>query len=579
MGIYSLESVVIDCNYTLTKRGSLQRDITFTSHGDNRSSLHVHQQKQGLSGELQSLRSDWPLQFHEVHGDNIDISPDRTRARRIDSFCKGICFSNRPVNINEKVFVKFVDTSSSWSGVLRFGFTNIDPSVLRGAELPRYACPDLTNKPGNWAKALGERYANTNCLLCFWVTRAGDVFYSMNGEDKGVFFSGVITSSPLWALLDIYGNTCAVEFPQDAPDQTVALNNRVQHPNTSSSVSVEQELFSFSSFSVNESTSQLPIVRYHANIDFQHMTFHDNRGKNIRLTADKTIACRLRDEYCNAYVFTSCPLRCGEKVVIQILGIDRSYVGGLAFGMTACDPNRISTDDLPDDSDLLLDRPEYWVVNKDVCRTPDIGDELSFFLTNEGEVRYSRNNHKIATLMHVDRTLPLWAFFDVYGNVQKIKLLGATNPSGNLPRLPRSRSTSSYPGLTVSLPPTANQSNVASHPPPRPPPPTVPPSVLRSFSVPSQATPTSPTGAVPPPPPYPVSMPTSPTSGHGDNQPVFDDTSECTVCYERQVNCVLYTCGHMCMCYECAIAVRKDKGGLCPICRQQIKDVIKIYRS
>lgn len=41
-----------------------------------------------------------------------------------------------------------------------------------------------------------------------------------------------------------------------------------------------------------------------------------------------------------------------------------------------------------------------------------------------GEVRYSRNNHKIATLMHVDRTLPLWAFFDVYGNVQKIKLLG-----------------------------------------------------------------------------------------------------------------------------------------------------------
>jgi hypothetical protein len=26
--------------------------------------------------------------------------------------------------------------------------------------------------------------------------------------------------------------------------------------------------------------------------------------------------------------------------------------------------------------------------------------------------------------MHVDRTLPLWAFFDVYGNVQKVKMLG-----------------------------------------------------------------------------------------------------------------------------------------------------------
>lgn len=41
-----------------------------------------------------------------------------------------------------------------------------------------------------------------------------------------------------------------------------------------------------------------------------------------------------------------------------------------------------------------------------------------------GEVQYSRNNYKVSTLMHVDRTLPLWAFFDVYGNVQKIKMIG-----------------------------------------------------------------------------------------------------------------------------------------------------------
>lgn len=41
-----------------------------------------------------------------------------------------------------------------------------------------------------------------------------------------------------------------------------------------------------------------------------------------------------------------------------------------------------------------------------------------------GEVKYARNNQAPVTLMHVDRTLPLWAFFDVYGNIQKIKLLG-----------------------------------------------------------------------------------------------------------------------------------------------------------
>ena len=41
-----------------------------------------------------------------------------------------------------------------------------------------------------------------------------------------------------------------------------------------------------------------------------------------------------------------------------------------------------------------------------------------------GEVKYGRNGHNIATLMHVDKTLPMWAFLDVYGTTQKIKCLG-----------------------------------------------------------------------------------------------------------------------------------------------------------
>lgn len=41
-----------------------------------------------------------------------------------------------------------------------------------------------------------------------------------------------------------------------------------------------------------------------------------------------------------------------------------------------------------------------------------------------GEVRYGKNGHHMATLMFIDKTLPMWAFFDVYGNTQKIKILG-----------------------------------------------------------------------------------------------------------------------------------------------------------
>ncbi|XP_028171709.1 protein neuralized-like isoform X3 [Ostrinia furnacalis] len=44
-----------------------------------------------------------PLGFHSVHGENVRISRDGSIARRVESFCKGVAFSARPVRVNEKV--------------------------------------------------------------------------------------------------------------------------------------------------------------------------------------------------------------------------------------------------------------------------------------------------------------------------------------------------------------------------------------------------------------------------------------------------------------------------------------------
>ena len=124
--------------------------------------------------------------------------------------------------------------------------------------------------------------------------------------------------------------------------------------------------------------------RHHANLQFSPLPLHNLCGRNVRISPDQLVATRTKEEYCNAYVFTSRPLRCGEKIVVQVKGVDRSFIGGLAFGFTSCDPTTLKMEDLPDDADLLLDRLEYWVVNKDVCRSPEIEDELSFYLTNDG---------------------------------------------------------------------------------------------------------------------------------------------------------------------------------------------------
>ena len=64
----------------------------------------------------------------------------------------------------------------------------------------------------------------------------------------------------------------------------------------------------------------------------------------------------------------------------------------------------------------------FWVAVLPVLPRGRNNEGLS--RVSEGEVRLSKNGQNIASLMHVDKTLPMWMFFDVYGNTQKIKSLG-----------------------------------------------------------------------------------------------------------------------------------------------------------
>lgn len=71
---------------------------------------------------------------------------------------------------------------------------------------------DLTSRPGFWAKAFSDFFVKKDSILFYYTNSAGDVHFGINGEEKGVFFSGVDTRGSLWAMLDIYGNTTCVEF-------------------------------------------------------------------------------------------------------------------------------------------------------------------------------------------------------------------------------------------------------------------------------------------------------------------------------------------------------------------------------
>jgi len=50
----------------------------------------------------------------------------------------------------------------------------------------------------------------------------------------------------------------------------------------------------------------------------------------------------------------------------------------------------------------------------------------------------------------------------------------------------------------------------------------------------------------------------------------------CAICIETSVDCVLYMCGHYCVCSSCARSLLSS-GLPCPICRAPIRDVIQVY--
>ncbi|CAH1992046.1 unnamed protein product [Acanthoscelides obtectus] len=614
-----------------------------------------------------------PLLFHHVHGENIRISRDGTVAKRVESFCKGIAFSSRPVKVNEKVCIKFLEISNNWSGVIRFGFTSNDPTGLR-YDLPKYACPDLTNKPGYWAKALPERFCAQGAVLFYYVTPTGDVHFGINGEEKGVFFGNVETRGPLWCLIDVYGNSTAIEFV----DVRHQLNNSNRYNSTGNCEvfrpdPVERITYPMQQMAIQPSEElSLPLLRYQPpHLNYQAMPLHRTRGRNVRfMNGNRSVAYRTDTEFCQGYVFTSRPLQIGERMVVQILGTEPMFQGCLGLGLTSCDPALLTAADLPDDSNCLLDRPEYWVVSRDIARHLHKGDEVSFCVSAEGEVRIGRNGCPPSIVIHVDHTLRLYAFFDIYGSTQRIRVLscpppqsqvqhitGAVSPQRNperriiSPVTPSSAASESMnsinaqselqrrqqsttivatpqqvaqpaqpqpqpvmcvtpadiqvqPGanggavLSVILPPIIQQSNGHHHnghlgtagyqSGPMAPghvsgsagPAAMPTGTMVSVCSSNYVEPLSDSSAYSTPLPWSEAVAALPPSSMSAPGIPPAPGAECTICYEQPIDAVLYMCGHMCMCYECALQQWRGKGGgHCPLCRAVIRDVIRTYKS
>uniref|UniRef100_A0A8C7G986 E3 ubiquitin-protein ligase NEURL1B n=1 Tax=Oncorhynchus kisutch TaxID=8019 RepID=A0A8C7G986_ONCKI len=520
-----------------------------------------------------SREADSPRFHPQAKGKNIRLDGQLRRATRKNSFCNGITFSQRPVRLYQKVRLRLSGVHNGWSGALRFGFTSLDPSELNSSNIPKYACPDLVTRPGYWAKALPERLAIRNNVLSFWADRHGRVFYSINEEEPILFHCGLSIGCPLWAIIDIYGliqevtlleskfaesvgSSClsaarlSAYLPQSSHDSANYNNNQLENNQAAEKMATLQLN--------NKATAKMATANYSSNsvssglpspLDTD-LHFHPVRGPDVTLSADRSAACIHFLESSRTLVFSDRPLRVRETLYVEVGHLGLPYFGALLFGLTSCDPGSLHAGELPADPEVLLDRKEYWVVYRGFPM-PCSGDILSFSLTPSGEVHHGVNGAARRRLLCVDSSQKLWAFFTLHGAVNRLRILGTLQSSPSFLSSQTSSSSSS---------PDDSDSDLAF-------------SVNRSSSDSPLSPPVSPTLSPPPCLPHAV----SPTLS-APELPSGGKNGECTVCFDQEVDTVIYTCGHMCLCNNCGLKLKRQVNACCPICRRPIKDVIKTYR-
>lgn len=251
-----------------------------------------------------------PLTFHpEAVGAKVRLSEGGRRAQRTgNTFKNGVVFSSRPVKINEKVRLRVEEKLSNWHGALRVGFTNVPPSA-RPLPLPIMAIPDLTDTPGNWAGPVRESFCRAGDELEFWVSHGGSIHVTVNNTRRHKLFTGVDLTLPLWAMMDVYGQTCSIYLMGSEKSSTFCTRRSCPAPERLSPPRVDNR---YSYIPDDDCISCLDMENPGAGDSVLHCVVCLGREARITLPCGHRCLCR----HCAPRVFQQfdcCPL-CREKI-------------------------------------------------------------------------------------------------------------------------------------------------------------------------------------------------------------------------------------------------------------------------
>lgn len=573
-----------------------------------------------------------PVQFHHVHGPNVKLSANKLIARRTQGFCQALVFSNRVILPNERVYIKVLEIAKGWSGTIRFGFTSVDPATLR-YQMPKHACPDMTNAGHTWARALADEVVRRNSVIHLSYNTNGYIHYGINNQDCGIFYANVNTSQHLWFIVDIYGLTAAVELidPRihnasreldfSQIDEDLRLSGQAS-PSTlllskpDAQDSTEQfQAFDYSAVvrlagkkkrSRKSSRNRLPVVSPSAGLNYEpwlteaQASLIRNDPMNLNLTHLPTSTPRQAQFLPN---LNSIALPSAQQNIYSPMPANQ---------LTDRSANSSSTQNIIDAHDY------HQIVTTTLHSSSTTGNQISSALAQRskilsppvvssraGESETSSNTCRMmaaparainvlalkpaTTNGHEDELGICHKMNNLHfssSNTDALKQHNAVHPSKSTSAsvcvttpsatIGASRRYQHHPNnqfrrasADLDSRSKVNSSN----------------KTLDTATVSIKQQSRNSKGTLSLPNNSKIRTKHLSTKAQSTKALMSRDNNsspsskDCPICFERPINCVLYQCGHMCTCYECGVKQWKTQSRTCPICRTVIKDVIKTYLS
>lgn len=155
------------------------------------------------------------IEFHKVHDSNIVLLHNATIARKKNGEDKnGVCFTNRPIKIGEKIYIRVAETHPKWSSSMDFGLTNTNPSNINVSPINDKIMKIRrvnTNRAFNYLP-------DFNDVMCFTLNGNSTLSFSINDiEQNSQRLDHVSVHQPVWFSFDLWGKTRAIEISSKRP--------------------------------------------------------------------------------------------------------------------------------------------------------------------------------------------------------------------------------------------------------------------------------------------------------------------------------------------------------------------------